>query len=625
MTNTSLNNRVRIAWTSYKSVFGVVGALLIVATGWFIWSSSRSGVGVHTSMRPYHVSMYYYDNTDFYPQSVAMFAATKPLEPRPRVFIINQHILAAHLIAQQFAQAADPAVQTVILITQNNWNAGTAPIITSGYDWKTPLGAIAANTAYEQLLVTQGIAFEDESIFTNEHGITGIIPYVAQYFPKARIVPLVIRDGTSDQLVDRLAAELAKLDLAKTAIVGTIDMSHYLPKQIADAHDRMTIETIRSFDYASVPKLDIDTAPTLRAMMKTAEAHGMNVFTTTGHANSADLVSDPDLISTTSYITGYFSAATSTSSAPMVKPTDTPVHLFFGGDMMFDRTVAVHAEQTGTDSLFKGLERIFLGNHANIANLEGTITTKPSVAQVDHTILHFTFEPKFADVLSKNHFTVVSQANNHALDFGSAGFVSTQNYLSARGIRFFGSPYNDINLTTPVQINDRTICFVGYHDLYKPDETSAVAAIRSVRPGCGLVIVFPHWGVEYKTTENNRQRQLAHEFIDAGADIVIGAHPHVVEPIEIYKNKAIFYSLGNFIFDQGLSFWTEHGLTIGVEWSQKQTTFTLVPTELNKTEASIAPAAARDKILDVLVSGAGVSDLTRSDILTKKSFTLWNP
>ena len=94
-------------------------------------------------VKGYHASMYLYDNPGFFEQSVASFKETEPLPLPPRIFMVNQHVLAAHLIAEQFALAADTRVKTVILITQNNWNAGKAPIITSEYGWKTPLGTLS--------------------------------------------------------------------------------------------------------------------------------------------------------------------------------------------------------------------------------------------------------------------------------------------------------------------------------------------------------------------------------------------------------------------------------------------------------------------------------------------------
>ncbi len=558
--------------------------------------------------------MYYYDNTDFFAASIKPFTNTKPLNPSPHLFIVNQHILAAHLIAQQFALAANPNIKNVILITQNNWNAGHAPIIISEQGWKTPLGNIAPATDIAKTLITKNLVTPEEEIFTHEHGITGIVPYIAHYFPQADVLPIVIRDGTSEKLTQALATELATFDPSTTVIVGSIDMSHYLPKYAADAHDRLTLQTIQSFDYASLPRLDIDTVPTLRTIMNIAEATHQQHFVQTGGINSADIVKDPQLISTTSYLTGYFMPG-----EPIVATT---THLLFVGDMMFDREIAKHAAAHGPESLFANIERLFLGNHAVIGNLEGTITNKPSVAARDYSILHFTFNPLFAALLEKTGVTAVSLANNHALDFGGEGYRQTLQYVQQAHIASFGSPRNDMNLSTQLIVQGKKLCLVGYHDLFVPNDTPIVQEIKNIRPDCGLVVVFAHWGVEYQAAATARQKMLAHHFIDAGADMVIGAHPHVVEPIEIYKNKAIFYSLGNFVFDQKLSFATEHGLAVQVEYNDDMTQFTLVPTALVDDEVHIAPAAEAEKVLRV--AGNSLSADMRSAILKTNTFILWN-
>jgi poly-gamma-glutamate synthesis protein (capsule biosynthesis protein) len=558
--------------------------------------------------------MYYYDNTDFFAASIKPFTNTKPLNPSPHLFIVNQHILAAHLIAQQFALAANPNIKNVILITQNNWNAGRAPIIISEQGWKTPLGNIVLATDIAKTLITKNLVTPEEEIFTHEHGITGIVPYIAHYFPQAAVLPIVIRDGTSEKLTQALATELATFDPSTTVIVGSIDMSHYLPKYAADAHDRLTLQTIQSFDYASLPRLDIDTVPTLRTIMNIAEVTHQQHFVQTGGINSADIVKDPQLISTTSYLTGYFMPG-----EPMAATT---THLLFVGDMMFDREIAKHATAHGPESLFANIERLFLGNHAVIGNLEGTITNKPSVAARDYSVLHFTFNPLFAALLEKMGVTAVSLANNHALDFGGDGYRQTLQYVQQAHIASFGSPRNDMNLSTQLTVQGKKLCLVGYHDLFVPNDTPIVQEIKNIRPDCGLVVVFTHWGVEYQISATARQKMLAHHFIDAGADIVIGAHPHVVEPIEIYKNKAIFYSLGNFVFDQKLSFATEHGLAVQVEYNDDMTRFTLVPTALVDDEVHIAPAAEAEKVLQV--AGNSLSADMRSAILKTNTFILWN-
>ncbi len=583
-----------------------------------------------TKTTDFHPSMFYFNNSDFFSASLKPFADVKSLDPQPRIFIVNQHVLAAHLIAKQFMLAADPKVKTVVLITQNNWNAGQAPVITSRYGWKTPLGIIESATKLADNLIEKNLAAVDENIFNNEHGINGIVPYVARVFPNARVVPLVIRDKTSDDVVDALAAELSKLDLSETVIVGTIDMSHYMPKYVADAHDRLAVQAIKNFEYETLLKLDIDTAPTLRTILKVAELVGEKNFVQTGGINSADIVSDPELMITTSYVTGYFTddqnAHAQKTEIETESETEYATHVLFVGDIMFDRGVALHAKKYGEDSLFGNMERLFLGTHAVVGNLEGTITDFESISEKNPSVLQFTFAPTFAKLLERHNFKTVSLANNHTFDFGREGFEITKNYLTDSGLTFFGSPRNEQAvgpLSTVLDISgiesDQKICLVGYHDLFSPDPTPAIQEIERIRNDCAHVVLFAHWGSEYSSTPNDHQKKLAHQFVDAGADLVIGAHPHVVQPLEIYKNRAIFYSLGNFIFDQNISFATEHGLAVHVEWSKEKTRFTLVPTSLDRGEVSLAAPADRQKVLSVLMP-AGIP----SDILTTKEFTLWN-
>lgn len=299
---------------------------------------------------------------------------------------------------------------------------------------------------------------------------------------------------------------------------------------------------------------------------------------------------------------------TATSTAPLVRP----VKMLFVGDMMFDRGVAAHVEKYGIDSLFAGVEDLFAGNDAVIGNLEGTITTQPSISRKNNSILRFTFDPKFADLLGRMKFTAVSLANNHALDFYGSGFRETKMHLDARGILHFGSPMNDAALSTSFVRNGKNICLIGYHDLYVQNEQTVVDEIGRTRSACSYVVVLPHWGVEYRDRQSARQTELGHLFIDAGADLVIGTHPHVVQPLEIYKNRAIFYSLGNFIFDQGLSFATEHGLIVIVGLTEDTQSFRLIPTTITKGEVSVSGIAEADKVLQRLTAS------TSGFILTNK-------
>ncbi len=508
---------------------------------------------IYTYKEDFHASMYYYDNADFFKKSVESFANVKTLSPPPHIFIVNQHILAAHVIANQFALSADPNVKTVILITQNNWNAGQAPIITSKYPWKTPLGNIEPDITLADKLIKNHLATQEENIFATEHGITGIVPYVAHSFPNAKIVSLVIRDYAPAEMTDSLADELSKLDITQTAIIGTIDMSHYLPKYIADTHDDLTVQTIKEFDYQTLPLLDIDTVPTLRTVMKVAESKGMQSFVQTWHANSADITAQPDLLSTTSYISGYFSPGTS-------KKVNGDIHLLFTGNIMYDKGVAEHTQKYGANSLFANIDRLFLGTHAVIGNVEGKT------------------DKQFTEFLANQHFTA-------------------------------------LNPSTVLKIQNKNVCLISYNDLLTQNTMPIINEVKNAKNSCTYIIISANWGAENLPTKTDRQKMLAHEFIDAGADIIIGVHPNVVEPIEIYKNKPIFYSLGNFLVDQDISFATKHGLALNINLGDSKNTFTLVPISIENAETQISSSADANKLLSAVVN---------DDILNKKQFILWN-
>jgi poly-gamma-glutamate synthesis protein (capsule biosynthesis protein) len=122
---------------------------------------------------------------------------------------------------------------------------------------------------------------------------------------------------------------------------------------------------------------------------------------------------------------------------------------------------------------------------------------------------------------------------------------------------------------------------------------NTLRAITALRSGCWKVIVFAHWGEEYQTAPTQVQITAGHAFVDAGADLVVGAHPHVVESHEVYKSKAIFYSLGNLIFDQEFSQDVMQGLLVRADFGPKKTCFTLIPTAISHAQISAPDAPGR--------------------------------
>ncbi len=250
------------------------------------------------------------------------------------------------------------------------------------------------------------------------------------------------------------------------------------------------------------------------------------------------------------------------------------VKILFAGDMMFDRTIRQAAKANGNDFIFEKISPLLAQEDLAVANLEGPLTDNPSVsvgaAESDPKYITFTFDPSLAGTLYKQNIRLVDLGNNHALNFKQAGLESTEKYLSASQVNFFGGN----NRSIIKEIGGLKIAFVSYNKYAdsKADEIEqnlTLAKTKQVRQYADIVVVYCHWGKEFSTQPIDPQRNLAHELIDAGSDLIIGSHPHVIETTEIYNGKKIYYSLGNFIFDQRFNQGVQNGLGVEVKINKK--------------------------------------------------------
>lgn len=190
---------------------------------------------------------------------------------------------------------------------------------------------------------------------------------------------------------------------------------------------------------------------------------------------------------------------------------------------------------------FSNVIQWFEDDECTFLNLEGPLTDVGNPMQKKHA---FRGPTAYVNIITENSVEAVSIANNHTMDYGQNGYASTVNTLENAGIPFVERDHSCIFTTK----NGLTIGLYGAV-YYLLDELEVTAGISELKEqGCDLVIFAPHWGVEgaYRPTE--QQIQLAHAAIDAGADIVWGSHPHVLQPIESYKGGMIYYSMGNFSF-----------------------------------------------------------------------------
>ncbi|TXH00612.1 MAG: CapA family protein [Candidatus Moraniibacteriota bacterium] len=241
-----------------------------------------------------------------------------------------------------------------------------------------------------------------------------------------------------------------------------------------------------------------------------------------------------------------------------------PITILFGGDIMLDRYIRTVTHRQGNDFVLASLKSVLSAQDRVIANLEGPITVNPSVSETSQIgeakNYIFTFPLESADWLKQNHIGIVNLGNNHILNFGVVGVQSTERALQSAAIKYFGSPTAE-NRTLIDTIRGLKIGLVNYNQFVYQGKEKALADIASIRSQVDVLLLYAHWGKEY-VTALPQVKDLAHEFVDAGADVIIGSHPHVIQEKEIYKGKTIYYSLGNFVFDQYQDKMTQQGLLV---------------------------------------------------------------
>ncbi len=231
------------------------------------------------------------------------------------------------------------------------------------------------------------------------------------------------------------------------------------------------------------------------------------------------------------------------------------------GDLMLARDVTTLMQQHGPGYPFERVRDLFDGADLLIGNMEGTFTDRGEPLDKIYT---FRTPPDLARGLAEAGFDAVNLANNHAYDFGRLGLADTLDALDRAGVRSFGAGLTEAEARAPLLLraNGLTVALLGFDTIpevrFAEGETPGVAlatpeavtaGVEAAAARADFVVVSLHFGAEYTREPTERQRELARAAIDAGASLVIGHHPHVLQPWERYGGGVVFYSLGNFVFD----------------------------------------------------------------------------
>ena len=272
--------------------------------------------------------------------------------------------------------------------------------------------------------------------------------------------------------------------------------------------------------------------------------------------------------------------------AKLVSLDGAPASLVAGGDVMLAKrakqSIAIH----GPDYPFRSISPLLKGTPIVLVNHEGPFARRARLEQRHYS---YRVDPSLAATLVDGGINVVTLANNHLFDCGLRGVLETIEAVDQAGLRRIGIGRDVTEARSPLIMptGEWRVGLLGYY-------WNGRCAATSRRPGAATgtvaelgedvgrlrclvdwVVVTFHWGVPYERQPLDEDRAKARYAIECGADLVVGHHPHVVQPYEVYRNRPIFYSLGNFAFGSGNS--RAEGLLVRVSFSSSDLTCQLFP------------------------------------------------
>jgi poly-gamma-glutamate synthesis protein (capsule biosynthesis protein) len=292
--------------------------------------------------------------------------------------------------------------------------------------------------------------------------------------------------------------------------------------------------------------------------------------------------------------------ASPTAAAPA------PVRVVSGGDVMTDRVVKSYINANGAGAVLRGIAPQLQKGDVAWVNLESPLSNLGSPAPGKDYV--FEGPPGMVPALAAAGIDLVTLGNNHTVDYGQAALADTIKRLEKAGVQVVGAGLNDTDAWTAAVVRTSggaTIGFLAWSDVlwpgYRATNKPGVAegrtdiprmkrSIRALAKEVDYVVVGYHWGIEYEHYPWGPQTSEAHAAIDAGADLVIGHHPHVLQGFETYKNRLIAYSLGDLVFDH-YSIATGQTVLVDAVLTPDGVTATLIPVYVS---SSGIPAVQHD-------------------------------
>jgi AmmeMemoRadiSam system protein B len=480
----------------------------------------------------------------FYPDA-GLFTAALARKAPPAIpwrvtgLTVPHHLLAVDLLADAFARLDGQDYHRVIILCPDHFRRAKAPFAVAGRDFQSCLGTVAVDAeAVERLRACPLV--EVSELFAKEHGIQALTPFLARRFPQAKLVAVAIRRNTTPGQWDTLGAALAPLLDDKTLLIESTDFSHYLPPAAATRLDQQTLRLLADPDPAKLAALKqprhVDSRGALYLQRKLQQDIHAATPVTVASRNSQYYAKTP-VTRSTSYLVQYY--------GPDPTPLPGGQRFVFAGDVFFGRFMAKLLARPGKRRELVRLVRQATDGAPLVVNLEGVLRPRCPDLPGPHTLCMAT-RPSLA-LLRELGVKAAVLANNHTNDLGPAARARMARSLRRAGITpILAGQTRDLGPFRLAALTDL--------DNSDPRRSNLLARAdldRLAKPGAAKpLFVMLHWGLEFAPGPGQREQTLADTLIRAGAQCIIGAHPHRAWPLTCDATACQAWSLGNFLFDQ---------------------------------------------------------------------------
>lgn len=502
-----------------------------------------------------------YDSVQQFMEGI--YAADQEVDPpapiyRIRATVVPHHLTSSRSMAAGIKVLANQTFKRIILLAPDHFGKCPTQLCTVNGIFETAFGKVRANSDVVDRLAASPHVTVTSDLFQNEHGIHAVLPFIAHYEPAVEVTPIVLSQIHNwKQSKDDLKNILSSVLDDDTILIVSSDFSHYLGLFQADQMDEATMKAISGKNLNGIAALknpaQSDCPGCLWLLGSIADDQGFYNPSVLFHTNSARILSDPTVRETTSH----FAMAWYQNSA--LSPDDLAV----AGDVTMTRNKR-------TPRLKPAMQQFWSGSGARFLNLEGPVET---VCAPDRDMFDFCNSLSLWRGM-KNLATHWSVLNNHMFDERAEGFPETKRLIKAEGETYVEDVMvesGSYRFIAAVQFLNPVADYRAFN--IKASYDRVIAQLKDKKPGV-LTVVLVHEGVvEYRSLTDDVENTYLRSFIDAGADVVVASHTHVISDMEIYKGKPIFRGVGNFIFDQFDEIATSTAKALRLRWSEEGVLF----------------------------------------------------